>query len=98
MDKYIKANELVDRVIESKNYNPHENPLQRQNHIAEHRHFITMIDRMKGEDVVPVRYGHWETDRFGMERAICSECKAVFEGGDKWKYCPICGVKMVEVT
>lgn len=54
MDKYIKANELVDRVIESKNYNPHENPLQRQNHVAEHRHFIHMIDSMKAEDVVPV--------------------------------------------
>ena len=95
MDKYIKANELVDRVIESKNYNTHENPLQRQNHVAEHRHFIHMIDSMKAEEVAPVIYGHWDTDRFGMERSVCSVCGAVFEGGDTWNYCPKCGAKML---
>jgi rubrerythrin len=95
MTKYIKANGLTDKVIESMNYNPHNNNLQRQNHIAEHRHFITMIDSMKAEEVMPVRYGHWDTDRFGMERAICSVCRAVFEGGDSWNYCPKCGAKMV---
>ena len=98
MDKYIKANELVDRVVESMHYNQHSNELQRQNHIAEHRHFITMIDYMKAEEVVPVRYGYWGTDRFDMERSICSACRAVFEGGDNWNYCPNCGAKMITPT
>lgn len=96
MDKYIKANELVDRVIESMHYNKHSNELQRQNHVAEHRHFITMIDHMKAEEVAPVIHGHWDTDSFGMERSVCSVCKAVFEGGDAWNYCPKCGAKMGE--
>lgn len=98
MDKYIKANELVDRVIESKNYNPHENPLQRQNHIAEHRHFITMIDSMKAEEVVPAKYGTWQFESDEEESnpmfklAVCSACNE--KSNTTYKYCPNCGAKM----
>jgi hypothetical protein len=99
MDKYIKANELVDRVIESKNYNQHENPLQRQNHIAEHRHFIHMIDSMKAEDVVEAKYGNWVPHEV-MIRSIdaknydCSNCGEATNSCTK--YCPNCGAKMRE--
>jgi hypothetical protein len=99
MDKYIKANELVDRVIESKNYNHHENTLQRQNHIAEHRHFITMIDSMKAEEVVPARYGTWrlETDEEEanpmFKFVVCSACNE--KSNTNYKYCPNCGAKMI---
>ncbi len=99
MDKYIKANELVDRVIESKNYNPHENPLQRQNHIAEHRHFITMIDAMKAEDVVPARYGTWRLESDDEEAnpmfkfVVCSACNE--KSNTNYMYCPNCGAKMI---
>jgi hypothetical protein len=98
MDKYIKANELVDRVIESKNYNPHENPLQRQNHIAEHRHFITMIDSMKAEKVVPAKYGTWQLETDEEESnpmfklVVCSACNE--KSNTTYKYCPNCGAKM----
>lgn len=37
--------------------------------------------------------GEWLTDRFGMERSICSVCGAVFEG-DGCNYCRKCGAKM----
>ena len=37
--------------------------------------------------------GEWLTDRFGLERSICSVCGAVFEG-DGGNYCPNCGAKM----
>lgn len=40
--------------------------------------------------------GKWLTDRFGMERSICSVCGAVFEG-DGGNYCRNCGAEMVEV-
>ena len=98
MDKYIKANELVDRVIESKNYNPHENPLQRQNHIAEHRHFITMIDSMKAEEVVPVKYGTWSLEPDEempdpmFKHVVCSVCKG--KANTTYKFCHCCGAKM----
>ena len=44
-------------------------------------------------DVVPVVHGKWETDRFGLERSICSVCGAVYEG-DGGNYCPNCGADM----
>ena len=37
--------------------------------------------------------GTWLTDRFGMERSVCSICGAVFEG-DGGNYCRKCGAKM----
>lgn len=45
-------------------------------------------------DVQEVRHGKWLADRFGMERAICSVCGAVYEGGDSFRFCPNCGAKM----
>lgn len=42
------------------------------------------------------RVGEWLTDRFGLERSICSLCGAVFEG-DGGNYCRKCGAKMKEV-
>ena len=41
------------------------------------------------------RKGEWLTDKYGMERSICSICEAVFEG-DSGNYCRNCGAKMVE--
>lgn len=37
--------------------------------------------------------GEWLTDRFGMDRSVCSVCGAVFEG-DGGNYCRKCGAKM----
>lgn len=37
--------------------------------------------------------GVWITDRFGLERSICSVCGAVFEG-DGGNFCSNCGAKM----
>lgn len=45
-------------------------------------------------DVAPVVHGKWGTDRFGMERSVCSICRATYVGGDFWNYCPKCGAKM----
>ena len=98
MDKYIKANELVNRVIESMNYNPHNNSLQRQNHVAEHRHFITMIETMLSEDMVPARYGTWSAELDENEsnpmfkHVVCSACKG--KANTTYKFCPCCGAKM----
>ena len=45
-------------------------------------------------NVEEVRIGKWLTDKFGMERAICSICGAVYEGGDGFRFCPKCGAKI----
>ena len=47
-------------------------------------------------DVQEVRHAKWMTDRFGMERSICSNCRAVYEGGDSFRFCPKCGARMFE--
>ena len=39
--------------------------------------------------------GEWLTDKYGMERSICSCCGAVYEG-DGGNYCRKCGVRMTE--
>lgn len=45
-------------------------------------------------DLAPKR-GKWLTDKYGMERSICSICGAVFEG-DGGNYCSKCGAIMTE--
>lgn len=39
------------------------------------------------------RRGVWKTDGYGMDRSVCSECGAVYEG-DGGNYCRNCGAKM----
>lgn len=55
-------------------------------------------DRMKiggnESEVQDVRHARFLTDKFGFERAICSLCGAVYEGGDSFNYCPKCGAKI----
>ena len=41
------------------------------------------------------RTGEWLTDKYGMERSICSICGAVFEG-DGGNYCSKCGARNIE--
>lgn len=39
------------------------------------------------------KHGQWLTDKFGLERSICSVCDACYEG-DGGNYCPNCGTPM----
>lgn len=55
---------------------------------------ISNIEDEPVADVQKVKHGKWLTDRFGMERAICSICGAVYEGGDSFGFCPKCGAKI----
>ena len=43
------------------------------------------------------RRGIWKTDRYGMDRSVCSECGAVYEGNGG-NYCRKCGARMEEVS
>lgn len=53
---------------------------------------ITNLDQPTA-DVVEVIHGYWGTDKYRLERSICSICGAVYEG-DGGNYCPNCGAKM----
>ena len=41
------------------------------------------------------RKGEWLTDKYGMERSVCSICGAVYEG-DGGNYCRNCGARMTD--
>ena len=41
------------------------------------------------------RRGVWKTDNYGMDRSVCSECGANFEG-DGGNYCCKCGARMTD--
>lgn len=45
-------------------------------------------------DVQEVKHAKWLPYRFGLEVVACSNCRAVYEGGDSFRYCPKCGAKM----
>ena len=55
---------------------------------------IDIITLREKADMQEVKHAKWIPDRFGMERAICSICRATYEGGDSFRFCPKCGAKM----
>ena len=44
-------------------------------------------------EAVPVVHGEWKTDKFGLDRSVCSICGAVYEGNGG-NFCAKCGAKM----
>ena len=56
-----------------------------------------ILAKLTSEGCRIVPQGEWLTDKYGMERSICSICGAVFEG-DGGNYCRNCGAKMERTT
>jgi rubrerythrin len=56
--------------------------------------FKDAIERIPTADVQEVKHAKWLTYRFGLEVVACSNCGAVYEGGDSFRFCPKCGAKM----
>lgn len=54
-----------------------------------------ILNKLVEEGCRIVPKGEWLTDKYGMERSICSCCGAVYEG-DGGNYCRKCGARMVE--
>ncbi len=71
--------------------------------ITKTKNDVNVWERQKNdEDIAEALYnegyrkqseGEWLTDRFGMDRSVCSVCGATYEG-DGGNYCPNCGAKM----
>ena len=51
---------------------------------------VCELPTVEAKEVV---HGEWETDRFGLDRSVCSICGAVYEG-DGGNFCPNCGADM----
>lgn len=55
---------------------------------------MQMLDNTPAAEVREVKHGKWLNYRFGLEVVTCSICRAVYEGGDSFRFCPKCGAKM----
>ena len=54
-----------------------------------------ILAKLVSEGCRIVPQGEWLTDKYGLERSICSVCEAVFEG-DGGNYCSKCGARMTD--
>lgn len=93
MARYVDSDKLVNRLDE------HYTTLGKKYGFDDMyvRGYGEAISDMEDEpvaDVQEIKHAKWLADRFGMERAICSICGAVYEGGDSFKFCPKCGAKI----
>ena len=55
---------------------------------------IRRIENASTADVQEVKHGKWLMYKFGLEVVTCSNCGAVYEGGDSFRFCPKCGARM----
>lgn len=53
-----------------------------------------LVEKIPTADAQEVKHGKWLNYRFGLEVVTCSICRAVYEGGDSFRFCPKCGAKM----
>ena len=93
MPKYVDLDKLVDELGE------HYKALGKEYgfddmYVRGYGEAISNMEDKPEADVQEVKHAKWTTDRFGMERSICSICGAVYEGGDSFRFCPKCGAKM----
>lgn len=92
MPKYIDADKLVDELDE------HYQILGKKYgfddvYVRGYGEAVNDMEDKPEADVQEVRHAKRLTDRFGIERSICSICGAVYEGGDSFRFCPKCGAK-----
>lgn len=99
MAEYIERKVILDELQEEMKYNS-SMLTKEQNQYIRYGLRIAISDIQKlpaidvnKEDFKEVVHGKWLTDRFGLERSICSVCNAIYEGDDG-NYCSECGAKM----
>jgi hypothetical protein len=97
--EYIEREALNVGIHESWQSNPHNNPIARQTHNHEHRHFLGLLYKQPTADVEVVRHGEWEQDPCCKRIYYCSECGRYVEydginnPNEFFPYCH-CGAKM----
>lgn len=94
MAEYIEREALNVAIHESWQSNPHNNPIARQTHNHEHRHFLSLLHKQPAADVVEVRHGEWKKiELLGCEPMYeCSICEKLHD--QDYNYCNNCGAKM----
>lgn len=90
---YIDQDTLLNKMQEryediAKDYGDYDN------YVMGFRDAIEFLENAPVADVQEAKHGKWLPYRFGLEVTKCSICKAVYEGGDSFRFCPKCGAKM----
>lgn len=96
MSDYIKKQDALDAVEESRRLNHHKDAKYACVHECEHRHFLKILMDIKPADVAPVVHSRWE---YKCGEIRCPECGNKIHRIDLsgcLNFCPNCGAKMVE--
>lgn len=93
MPKYVDLDKLVDEL------DKHYETLGKKYgfddmYVRGYGEAINDMEDKSEADVQEVKHAKWLPYRFGLEVVACSNCRAVYEGGDSFRYCPKCGAKM----
>lgn len=97
MQKYIDKDNLYER-LEKRCYEIAKycgGPETKQ-YMRGFQEAINILKNEPAADVREVKHAKWLPYRFGLEVVTCSNCGAVYEGGDSFRFCPKCGAKMYE--
>lgn len=93
MSRYIDADNLIKKMQER--YNNLSNGDGFYDHFTQgYEDALSTVENEPTADVREVKHGKWLNYRFGLEVVTCSICRAVYEGGDSFRFCPKCGAKM----
>jgi hypothetical protein len=98
--EYIEREALNAAIHESWGSNPHNNPIARQTHNHEHRHFLGLLHKQPAADVVEVRHGvwFWRDNNDRSYTLCCSACNETEGARETAKYCSNCGAIMDGAT
>lgn len=106
MSEYISREELIKAL--AADYNSGWGHLQDTEYVEgvrdEYDDVLTIICRMKGVDIQPIKYGKWikQGSFWSKNTAKCSLCgnyldmNGVNGGRSDAKYCPNCGARMMK--
>lgn len=101
MDKYIKADDLIDRIypVDPENDGSDGCTIVMQNLKLSSQEIEAIVNEIPAADVAPVVHGRWVNVLLHREKpirmdalcALCSNCK---KESDRTAFCPHCGAKM----
>lgn len=100
MDKYIKAQDLIDRIypVDPENDGSDGCTVVYQNLTLSSPEIEAIVEELPAADVAPVVHGKWEhthtSESYFNECWRCSACGFDDTEGFGFKFCPNCGAKM----
>ena len=98
MDKYIKAQDLIDRIypVDPENDGSDGCTVVYQNLTLSSPEIEAIVEELPAADVAPVVHGKWKPTEYPImsECEDCSECGYRTVYGHGFKFCPNCGAKM----